>query len=194
VSATISTTEGAVLGLLAATGKRSGYELAKLAETGIAYLWTPSRSQIYKVLPRLAKAGFARMQEVAQKGRPDKALYEATPEGLAALRAWLEEVEDEPAGGPVVFALKVMLCDFASPETALAQLAAYKRFLERHLDAYEQMETRSAGKPRGYPQHVLQHGLTRVRATLKWIDETAAAIESEKKPAGAASEPGHAAR
>jgi PadR family transcriptional regulator, regulatory protein AphA len=179
VSATISTTEGAVLGLLASAGKRSGYELAKLAETGVAFLWTPSRSQIYKVLPRLVATGFARMQEVEQKGRPDKALYEVTPEGLAALRAWLDEVEEEPAGGPVVFALKVMLCDFASPETALAQLAAYKRFLERHLDAFEEIEARGADKPRGYPQHVLQHGLARVRATLKWVDETTAAIESD---------------
>ena len=76
-----------------------GYELAKLAETGVAYLWTPSRSQIYKVLPRLVAAGFARMEEVA-KGRPDKALYEVTPEGLAALRSWLEDVEDEPVGVP----------------------------------------------------------------------------------------------
>ncbi|MGH3079790.1 MAG: PadR family transcriptional regulator [Gaiellaceae bacterium] len=179
MSATISTTEGAVLGLLASEGKRSGYELAKLAETGVAYLWTPSRSQIYKVLPRLVAAGFARMEEVAQKGRPDKALYEVTPEGLAALRSWLEDVEDEPVGGSAVFALKVFLCDFASPETALAQLAAYRRFLEWHLDAFEDIEARGADKPRGYPQHVLQHGLARVRATLNWIDETTAAIESD---------------
>ena len=178
------------MGLLASAGERSGYELAKLAEGGIAYLWTPSRSQIYKVLPRLVAAGFARVQEVEQQGRPDKALYEITPEGLAVLRAWLEDVEDEPAGGQVVFALKVFLCDFASPETALAHLAAYRRFLERRLDAYEQIEARVADEPRGYQEHVLQHGLTRVRATLGWIGETAAAIEARD----AAPEPGHAAR
>jgi DNA-binding PadR family transcriptional regulator len=186
VSATISTTEGAVLGLLASGGERSGYELAKLAEGGVAYLWTPSRSQIYKVLPRLVAAGLARMREVEQQGRPDKALYEVTPGGLDALRGWLDEVEEDPAGGQVVFALKVFLCDFASPETALAHLAAYRRFLERHLDAFEQIEARAAGRPRGYEEHVLQHGLTRVRATLGWIDETAAAIESGMSAAGAA--------
>jgi PadR family transcriptional regulator AphA len=176
---TITTTEGAVLGLLAA-GERSGYELAKLAERGVAYLWTPSRSQIYKVLPRLVAAGFARVREVEQRGRPDKAIYKVMPEGLAALRAWLEEVEDEPAGGRIVFALKLFFCELASPTTALAHLAAYRRFLERRLQAYERLRRDEAASSRSYPEHVLRHGLTRVRATIAWIDETAAAIEAER--------------
>jgi DNA-binding PadR family transcriptional regulator len=166
-----------VLGLLAAAGERSGYELAKLAEDGIAYLWTPSRSQIYKVLPRLVAAGFARIREVEQRGRPDKALYRPTPEGVAALRAWLEDVEDEPTGGRVVFAVKIFLCDFASSTTALAHLAAYRRYLERQLESFERLEAPAAASPRRYPEYVLQHGLTRVRATLAWINETTAAIE-----------------
>lgn len=178
MSATITNTEGAVLGLLAA-GERSGYDLSKLAEQSLAYLWTPSQSQIYKVLPRLAAGGFARVREVEQRGRPDKALYKITAGGLEALRAWLDDVEEEPPGGRVVFALKLFLCDFASPGTALAHLAAYRGFLERRLDSYEQIEARLADSPPGYPKHVLRHGLTRVRATLAWIDETTAAIESK---------------
>jgi DNA-binding PadR family transcriptional regulator len=171
-------TEGAVLGLLAA-GERSGYDLAKLAGTSLAYIWTPSQSQIYKVLPRLAAAGLARIREVEQRGRPDKALYEITPEGLEALRTWLDEIEDEPIGGRAVFALKLFLCDFAGRGTALAHLAAYRRYLERRLESYEQIEARLADSPPGYPEHVLRHGLTRVRATLAWIDETTAEIESD---------------
>jgi len=171
----LSTTEGAVLGLLA-TGERSGYELAKLAEAGVAYLWTPSRSQIYKVLPRLEAAGFARVREIEQHGRPDKALYKATSKGLEALREWLEEVEDEPAGGRVVFALKLFFCGLASPATALAHLAAYRAYLTRRLEAYQQLEAGLGDEPRGYAEHVLGHGLARVRATLEWIDETTAAI------------------
>ncbi|MDX6487331.1 MAG: hypothetical protein QOF43_2484 [Gaiellaceae bacterium] len=175
MTASLSTTEGAVLGLLA-RGERSGYELAKLAETSVGYLWTPSRSQIYKVLPRLEGLGCARAREVEQHGRPDKALYRATPKGLEALGAWLDEVEDEPAGGRVIFALKLFFCDFATPATALAHLAAYRRYLMLRLDAYEQLEASIGGGPRGYAEHVLGHGLVRVRATLEWVDETAAAI------------------
>jgi PadR family transcriptional regulator AphA len=177
---TITTTEGAVLGLLA-EGERSGYELAKLAEDAVVYLWTPSRSQMYKVLPRLVAAGFAGVREVEQRGRPDKAVYTITPRGVGALRAWLEEADEEPAGGRVVFALKLFFCDHASPATARAQLAAYRRYLERRLEAYEQMEPKLGTSSRSYPGHVLQHGLTRVRATLAWIDEAAAAIEADRQ-------------
>lgn len=178
----VSTTEGAVFGLLA-FGERSGYDLARLAENSVAYLWTPSRSQIYKVLPRLVAAGLARMRHVEQERRPDKALYKLTARGRRALRAWLEEVEDEPAAGRVVFPLKLFFCDFASPETALAQLSGYRAFLLRRLEQYERARPDPAASPPRYPHHVLLHGLTRVRATLTWIDETIGAIESEARVA-----------
>lgn len=170
----VSTTEGAVLGLLA-FGPRSGYDLAQAAEKTVAYLWTPSRSQIYKVLPRLVSSGLATSEAVAQRGRPDKSLYAITPLGLRTLRAWLEEIDEEPVGGGVVFALKLFFCDFASEATALAQLAAYRRYLERRLTNYEALEEGDEND-RSYPQYTLQHGLARVRATLAWIDETSAGI------------------
>jgi DNA-binding PadR family transcriptional regulator len=177
-ASTVSTTEGAVLGLLA-FGERSGYDLARDAERSIGYLWTPSRSQIYKVLPRLVTAGLAQVREVEQDRLPDKALYKLTTQGRRALRAWLSEVEEEPASGRVVFPLKLYFCDFASPETALAQLSAYRRFLERRLEHYERLLPGAATSPERYAQHVLKHGLTRVRSTLAWIDETIATLQSE---------------
>jgi PadR family transcriptional regulator AphA len=176
----LSTTEASVLGLVA-FGERSGYDLARDAERSVAYIWTPSRSQIYKVLPRLVTARLAASREVAQKGRPDKSLYSITPLGTRMLRAWLDEVDEEPVGGGVVFVLKLFFCDFATEETALAQLAAYRRFLERRLTSYEALN-RDSGEPEFlYPQYTLQHGLTRVRATLAWIDMTVAAITSNSR-------------
>ena len=61
--------------------------------------------------------------------------------------------------------VKLFLCDFASPTTALAHLAALRTFLERRLESYERLAARAAS-PRRYPEHVLQHGLARIRATL----------------------------
>jgi hypothetical protein len=46
------------------------------------------------------------------------------------------------------------------------------------LEAYEEFEAHMAGPPSTYPEHVLQHGLRRTRATLAWIDETTTAIET----------------
>jgi DNA-binding PadR family transcriptional regulator len=188
----VSTTEGAVLGLLA-FGERSGYDLARLAEESVAHIWTPSRSQIYKVLPRLVAAGLAQTRAVEQQRRPDKALYRLTASGRRALRSWLDEVEDEPAGGRVVFPLKVLFCDFASPATALAQLTAYRGWLTRRLEQYERLEPEARASRYRYPNHALKHGLTRVRATLDWIDETVAALGRDNAtPAGGRSRPASA--
>jgi PadR family transcriptional regulator AphA len=173
---TLSTTEGAVLGLIA-FGERSGYDLARLAEDSVAHLWTPSQSQIYKTLPRLVASGLARRREIEQQGRPDKSLYRITPNGRKTLRRWLDEAEEEPAAGRVVFALKLFFCEFASPRTAQVQLAAYRRFLMRRLERYDALRDGPRRFDSVYPAHVLQHGIRRTRATLAWIDETAAALE-----------------
>jgi PadR family transcriptional regulator, regulatory protein AphA len=174
----LTTTEGAVLGLVA-FGERSGYELAHLAANSVRHLWIPSQSQIYKTLPRLAGRGLARKRQVEQQGRPDKALYRISPAGRKALRRWLDEVEEEPASGRVVFPLKLFFCSFASPGTAQAQLAAYRRFLTRRLETYEALRCSPRRSDDPYPRHVLEHGITRVRATIAWVDGTAAALETE---------------
>lgn len=179
----VSTTEGAVLGLLA-FGERSGYDLARLAENSVVHLWTPSRSQIYKVLPRLVATGLAQTRAIEQDRRPDKALYTLTTQGRGVLRAWLDEVEDEPAGGRVVFPLKLFFCDFASRTTAVAQLTAYRAFLTRRLDQYERLRPEAEASQHGYTYHALLHGVARVRATLDWIEETMATLESDDAYAG----------
>jgi DNA-binding PadR family transcriptional regulator len=172
----LSTTDGAVLGLLA-FGERSGYELAQLAEDSVAYLWTPSRSQIYKVLPRLVASGLAEAREVPQSGRPDKTLYRPTEAGSEALRSWLGEIDPAPDQGRV-FALKLFFCDFASTEAARMLLTAYRDYLAARLDRYEALVPGSRLSGHRYPHHVLGHGLARVRATLAWVEETLAAIDA----------------
>jgi PadR family transcriptional regulator AphA len=180
----LSTTEGAVLGLLA-FGERSGYDLALLAEDSVAHLWTPSRSQIYKTLPRLVASGLARRQDVEQLRRPDKAVYRITRAGKRELRRWLDDIEEEPASGRVVFPLKFFFSVFASQATPHAQLAAYRRFLVRRLERYESLRDTPDSFDAHYARHVLEHGIRRVRETLAWIDETATALESDAAAAPA---------
>jgi PadR family transcriptional regulator, regulatory protein AphA len=166
-----------VLGLVA-FGEASGYDLARLAASSVAHIWTPSQSQIYKTLPRLAARGLTRTREVEQRGRPDKAVYRITRKGSGALRRWLDEVGDEPTSGRVVFPLKLFFCDFASPGTAQAQLAAYRRYLVRRLERYEQLRGSDLRFESDLPGHVLGHGIVRVKATLGWIEATVAALEA----------------
>ena len=175
----LSTTEGAVLGMLI-FGERSGYEIARDAEDSVAYIWTPSRSQVYKVLPRLVESGLARSREIPQQKRPDKAVYRLTPLGHRTLRAWVEKVEHEPADS-AIFPLKLFICGIASAQAADAQLAAYRRWLERRLAKYEDLRRRPGEA--GYhfhPQLVLGHGTTRLRALLAWTDEAGHALRQRE--------------
>src|SRR5947209_20028556 len=83
----LTTTEAAVLALLALEGERPAYELAGAVERSIGHVWAPARSGLYACLPRLAKNGLA---TVRHRG---KALYSIAPAGRAALESWLATVE-----------------------------------------------------------------------------------------------------
>jgi DNA-binding PadR family transcriptional regulator len=177
----LTTTEYAVLGMVA-YGEASGYELARAAGRGIGFIWAPSRSQIYKVLPRLAEWGLVTSREVEQRGRPDKAVYRITRAGRAALRAWVEDVEDDPAGGTSVFLLKILYAWAAPPDAGLGQLRAYRRRLEHVIEHFEQL---ARELPENEPVHsliALRHGLARGRATLHWIDESIRTLEATTQP------------
>jgi PadR family transcriptional regulator AphA len=177
VEKTLSLTEGAVLGLIA-FGERSGYDLARLAENSVAHIWTPSQSQIYKTLPALVASGLVRRREIKQRDRPDKSLYRITRHGKNVLRSWLDEVEEEPTAGRLTFALKLFFCEFAGAGTAQAHLVAYRGYLTRRLERYEALRDGPRLFDSIYPEHVLQHGIVRTRATLAWIEDTAAALGS----------------
>ena len=159
-----------MLGLVA-EGPRSGYDLAQVAARSTGYLWAPSRSQIYKVLPRLVERGLARSTAVEQHGRPDKSVYELTAAGCRTLRTWVETVEDDPAGGAPVFLLKILFGFVATPDAVRAQIAAYRRLLERNLAAFERQEAGLADDEPVYSLIALRHGIARARATLAWADE-----------------------
>jgi DNA-binding PadR family transcriptional regulator len=178
----LTTTEYAVLGLLA-FGERSGYDLARAADRSIVFIWTPSRSQIYKVLPRLVAGGLASGRAVEQQRRPDKALYRVTPEGMRVLRAWLDEVDEDPAGGSSVFLLKVLFGGFTEREAAAAQLRAYRDYAARRLERYEEIERNPSPDRTIFGLLALQHGIAHARATTEWADRALAALgAAEARP------------
>src|SRR4051812_1318667 len=88
--APLGATECLVLGMLS-RGERSGYEIFGEITEGAAVFWTPARSQIYAVLPRLVERGFATATRVQQSDRPDKLLYRLTAAGEQALSDGLEQ-------------------------------------------------------------------------------------------------------
>ena len=169
-SMTLTATESAVLGLLS-SGERSGYDLARKAEQSVGHVWSPARSQIYAVLPRLVKGGLARSRKVAQSGRPDKQVYRITRRGRKELRHWLEASEDRDD----TFLLRVFFGELMSRE-ALVSLVDRRRGLSRvRLREYSEIEQRG---PDFHPYLTLRWGFAYERALIRWADEVLRELES----------------
>jgi DNA-binding PadR family transcriptional regulator len=174
---TLSTTEYAVLGLLT-SGSRSGYELHQRAASGIGYVWTAAKSQVYTVLPRLVAGGYATARVVRQQRLPDKQVYRITARGRRALVSWLEEPIEDPLNPRSTFLLKIFLGRLVRPGALVAHVESMRTALGETLSEYEDIEREIADDPDDYYGYLtLRWGLARVRASLVWADEVLAELE-----------------
>jgi DNA-binding PadR family transcriptional regulator len=177
--AKLTTTEAAVLALLAIEGERSGYDLSKLVEKSIAHVWAPARSGLYAVLPRLEQAGLAAHRVVAQASRPEKRLYRVTPAGRRALDAWLEAVEPGATEG---FLLKLFVGGLSSNEILLEQVAQFRADTAAQLETYRAIEPTNTNEGHDwYHRHLLRLGIARAELDLKWADDVARALRRSAK-------------
>ena len=173
----VTTTEAAVLALLAIEGERSGYDLLALSKKAIGHVWKPARSRLYAVLPRLVELGLARRRKVEQTHRPDKQLYRITRAGRAVLDEWLRTVEP---GAHEAFYLKLFVGGLTSTETLVAQVEQYRRerleLLEQLRDI-EPTNTRS-GHDR-FHWFLLRLGIEDAEHDVQWADWVLAELEAE---------------
>jgi PadR family transcriptional regulator AphA len=76
-----------VLGLLAAAGEATPYELKNMVAGSVGHFWTVPHAQIYAEAARLADAGL--LEERREQGGRRRRFFELTAEGVGALEAWL---------------------------------------------------------------------------------------------------------
>lgn len=175
----LTTTEAAVLALLAIEGERSGYDLLKLAEKAIAHVWSPARSGLYAVLPRLERAGLARRRVVVQAKRPDKQLYAISKEGRKALDAWLGVVEP---GATETFFLKLFVGGLTSHDVLLEHVEQFRADTAARLDAYRKIEPTNTNTGHDwYHRHLLELGIARAELDVQWADSVARALSGDAK-------------
>jgi PadR family transcriptional regulator AphA len=168
----LTTTEHALLGMLARYGEHSGYELLKLAEAGIGYFWSPAKSHVYDVLPRLERQGFVRVRGVRQLARPDKQLCRITPKGRAALRAWLNEVDPQPFHARGVFLLKLFFGDHGDPVRLVQRAESFRDQAAVRLQELRKIAEHEAPKdPADLSWLTLRQGLIVGAAHVRWAEE-----------------------
>jgi PadR family transcriptional regulator, regulatory protein AphA len=164
----LTTTEAAVLALLAMNGERSGYDLHKMAANAIGHVWAPAKSQLYAVLPRLARDGLASRRRVAQSTRPDKQLYEITQSGRAALDAWLETVEP---GAEEAFYLRLFVGGLTSPEVLVRHVEQFRGEAQARLEELRALEATNVRSGNDWFHYLLlRYGIDRAEQSVEWAD------------------------
>jgi PadR family transcriptional regulator, regulatory protein AphA len=173
----LTPTEAAVLGLIGGR-ELSGYDLLKFARTSVAYFWSPARSQLYSVLPRLVVDGLAKSRVVKQRNRPDKQLYKITRAGKAALRAWVNERQPpEPDRNPLL--LQLFFGEHGDPAALLEHVRARRRELEQlEADILEYERVALPNETEAFRGMTRRYGLAYARALTRWARATERELEA----------------
>jgi PadR family transcriptional regulator, regulatory protein AphA len=156
-----------LIGLLAREGPQTGYQLARIFDRSVNYLWHATHGQIYPELARLSAAGLIRQIGSGPRGAKR---YEATEEGIAELSRWITEVE--PARGTrnetllrIFFAY---LVDPTQVEAFLHREADFRRSRLAVLEAFE-AETPTTPSQRASALTV-RAGILRLKAEIEWAE------------------------
>lgn len=76
-----------ILGILN-YGESTGYDLAKIFDSSLGFFWDAKKSQIYRELAAIETMGWATSQTVVQQDKPNKKVFQITPQGREELIRW----------------------------------------------------------------------------------------------------------
>jgi DNA-binding PadR family transcriptional regulator len=177
-TSSLTTTEFAVLTVLTVeTQDRqlSGYDLLKIVERSVGYVWKPTKSHLYTVLPRLVERRLATRRNAPGARGPERQLYRITKKGERLARAWLEE----PVPGDMqLFMLKVF---YGGLQTREALVAHYRQFREDRqavLDDLRAVEPTNTRRGHDYFHYfLLRLGIEHAEHEVHWADETIEELE-----------------
>jgi PadR family transcriptional regulator, regulatory protein AphA len=164
--ADLTPTARVILGMLAALGKDTGYDIKQLVDKSTRHFWAASYGQIYPELRRLESQGLIRGRPEPTGGRA-RTVYELTAEGADALRDWLSsdaeqlyELRDEGM-------LKLFFSD-ALPERRIDHVRAIRERMERKL-----AQLKDLGPPeRSGPALTLSLGIAVTERYIEWCEAT----------------------
>ncbi|GGK72450.1 PadR family transcriptional regulator [Sphaerisporangium melleum] len=182
-----STLGFAILAVLA-RGARTGYELTAVMGRPVGYFWTARHSQIHTDLQKLLADGLVRFEAEHGPGPQDKKVYHLTPEGMAALRAWVTEPpRARPERDELV--LKTYASWLADPAEVAGLFRAQLALHEERIAQYESQqadfaETPSLGEPSFGNYAALWCGLSYERHRADWCRWMLARLDATPRADG----------
>lgn len=96
---------------------------------------------LYTVIEQLLRAQFIAVREVLKVGRrPEKTVYELTPEGQAELIDWMRELVSSPVKEYPVFEAAISLLPVLPPEEVIDLLEIRLGLLQKTIDEFAEQE------------------------------------------------------
>lgn len=135
----------ALLGLIALE-PRSGYDIKRIVDSSIYFIWNVTGPQIYTTLRALREEELITTKTIPQQGKPDKQIHTITPEGLKQLKS----VANQPLVASVTrdeILLRIFFGNFARPEIVSQELMAYLERLRSERQFMEATEARVLAHP-----------------------------------------------
>jgi DNA-binding PadR family transcriptional regulator len=173
---TLTTTSYAVLGLLAIR-PWSTYELTRQMDRSLGRIWPRAQSKLYEEPKKLVSHGLATTSE-EYAGRRARKVYAITPEGRAALAAWLHS----PGAGPVLEfeqLLQVFFSENGTRDDLLATLAA-----AREWGRARAAESAEAGRQYAEDAGPFPERLAQLLLTSRFLTDFYALVEDWARWAG----------
>jgi PadR family transcriptional regulator, regulatory protein AphA len=162
----LSPTARVILGMLAALGKETGYDIKQLVDKSTRHFWAASYGQIYPELRRLESEGLIRGRPEPTGGRA-RTVYELTAEGTNALHEWLSSDEEPFYELRDEGMLKLFFSD-ALPERRIEHVRAVRERMERKL---AQLDALGSPEMRG-PALTLSMGKAVTKRYIEWCEAT----------------------
>jgi PadR family transcriptional regulator AphA len=165
----------ALLGLLV-EGPASGYDLLKVFDSSLVFVWPATQSQLYGELNRLADNGLIAVSHQGPRGRKD---YSITDQGRAQLEHWILDVEPDRVRRNEAL-LRVFFLGTVGRQRAKAYLereAAVHENLEHLLGTIVQETDWDATDFSRYGHLVIESGLRYAHAQAQWAHWAATQID-----------------
>jgi DNA-binding PadR family transcriptional regulator len=167
--------ELALLGLIAASPRISGYDIVRIFNLSMRHFWHAHQGQIYPTLARMEREGWIASREVIQRGRPNKRLFSILPAGRAALERWLSSPFEvlKLKHAPL---LKTLYLGHLGAEGALEKFAEQRAACVAYLEELRGIEREFfnqggySDEHRMFAYFTLRYGIGWMEESIRWCD------------------------
>jgi DNA-binding PadR family transcriptional regulator len=178
-----------LLGLL--DTPKSGYELKKELESGLAHFWSVNLSQIYPALKKMTKSGLLNSETAAPESGPSRVIYQRTDAGRNKVIEWLQKGPIDTAERLHHLAQTYLLYELKDDDSALIFL---QKLLSKLTHWQEKMDAIDVHWRQGhgaeffemlpdedfFPYLTLDLGLRKNQANIDWCKDCIAHVEKRK--------------